>query len=56
MKKNDYKRQLVIANSLYELGIDESIIKTITTVSKNDLINYRKEIAKKVDKKNNNNI
>lgn len=56
MKKEDYKRQLIIANSLYELGIDENVIKTITTISKSDLEKYREEVTKNVDKKNDNNI
>lgn len=56
MKKEDYKRQLIIANSLYELGIDEDVIKTITTISKSDLEKYREEVTKNVDKKNDNNI
>ena len=49
MKKDDYKRQLVIANSLFELGMDVDLIKKITTVNKNDLDNYRKDTLKIVD-------
>ena len=37
MKKEDYKRQLVIANSLYELGLNLQLINKITTVSSLDL-------------------
>ena len=43
MKKEDYQRQLIIANSLYELGIDVDLIKTITTVAANDLLEFRKK-------------
>lgn len=43
MKSEDYKRQLIIANSLYEMGLDSDVIKTITTVSKSDLELYRKQ-------------
>ena len=39
MKQEDYKRQLVIANSLYEMGVDINLIKQITTVKKVDLEN-----------------
>ena len=56
MKQDDYKRQLVIANSLYEMGVDLTLIKQITTVNKVDLENYRKDIAKPVDKKSNKDI
>ena len=41
MNKEDYKRQLIIANSLYELGLDVDLIKQITTVNSNDLDLYR---------------
>ena len=53
VKQEDYKRQLIIANSLYEMGIDVDIIKTITTVSSDDLLDYRKvqeRNSKKIDK------
>ena len=43
MNKEKYNKQLVIANTLYEMGIDIDLIKTITTVSKQDLDNYRQE-------------
>ena len=50
MNKEKYDRQLVIANTLYEMGIDIDLIKTITTVNKKDLDNYRQEnIDKKTD-------
>ena len=51
MKKEDYKRQLIIANSLYEMGIDVDFIKQITTVNKDDLSIYRLN-----QQKNSNNI
>ena len=54
MKKEDYKRQLIIANTLYEMGIDDLIIQKITTVEKKDLEEYRLNIKKNrniVDKK-----
>ena len=54
MKETDYKRQLIIANSLYELGIDTDIIKTITTVNSKDLLDYRKDqekLRKHIDNK-----
>ena len=54
MKKDDYKRQLVIANSLYELGLNLQLINKITTVSSLDLDEYRKSLKIKtnnVDKK-----
>ena len=44
MKQEDYKRQLVIANSLYEMGVDINLIKQITTVKKVDLENKILEI------------
>ena len=47
MKQEDYKRQLVIANSLYEMGLDEDLIKKITTVNSKDLNEYRKTYQKK---------
>ena len=56
MKQEDYKRQLVIANSLYEMGVDINLIKQITTVKKVDLENYRKDIQKPVDNKSNKDI
>jgi len=59
MKDEDYKRQLVIANSLYEMGIDIDLIKRITTVSSEDLAKYRdknKIKRKDIDKKNNKDI
>ena len=43
MNKEKYDKQLVIANTLYEMGIDIDLIKTITTVSKPDLDKYRQE-------------
>ncbi len=46
MKEEDYKRQLIIANSLYEMGVDVDLIKQITTVSSNDLINFREKQEK----------
>ena len=54
MKKEDYKRQLIIANTLYEMGIDDLIIQKITTIEKKDLEEYRLNIKKNrniVDKK-----
>ena len=56
MIQEDYKRQLVIANSLYEMGVDINLIKQITTVKKVDLENYRKDIQKPVDNKSNKDI
>ena len=59
MNKEDYKRQLIIANSLYELGVDVDLIKQITTVNSNDLDLYRLKNQKNknnVDKKNNKSI
>ena len=50
MNKERYKRQLVIANTLYEMGIDADLIKTITTISSKDLDKYRQE---NIDKKTN---
>lgn len=46
MKEENYKRQLIIANSLYEMGVDVDLIKQITTVSSNDLINFREKQEK----------
>ena len=54
MKQKDYKRQLIIANSLYEMGVDVDLIKQITTVNKDDLSIYRLNHKKNpinVDKK-----
>ncbi|MCI5744887.1 MAG: hypothetical protein MR270_01230 [Erysipelotrichaceae bacterium] len=54
MKDEDYKRQLIIANTLYELGIDNDIITQITTISSDDLSIYRKikeNSRKKIDSK-----
>jgi hypothetical protein len=59
MKKEDYKRQLVIANSLYELGLNLQLINKITTVSSFDLDEYRKSLKIKtnnVDKKDSEDI
>ena len=59
MKKENYERQLVIANSLYELGMNQDLIKTITTISSSDLDNYRKSLKNKtnfIDKKTNEDI
>lgn len=59
MNKEDYKRQLIIANSLYELGLDVDLIKQITTVNSNDLDLYRLKNQKNknnVDKKNDKSI
>ena len=59
MKKEDYKRQLVIANSLYELGLNLQLINKITTVSSLDLDEYRKSLKIKtniVDKKDDEDI
>ena len=50
MNKEKYDKQLVIANTLYEMGLDVDLIKTITTVNKKDLDNYRQE---NIDKKTN---
>ena len=52
MKKEDYKRQLIIANSLYEMGIDVDLIKQITTVNKDDLSIYRLHRLKTLDRIN----
>ena len=55
MKDIDNKRQLAIAKSLYEMGIDEDIIKKITTVESKDLSIYRLTLEKNrnvVDNKN----
>ena len=59
MDKEKYNRQLVIANSLYELGMNQDLIKTITTISSLDLDNYRKSLKNKanfVDKKSSEDI
>ena len=59
MKKEDYKRQLVIANSLYELGLNLQLINKITTVSSLNLDEYRKSVKIKtnnVDKKDDEDI
>ena len=59
MDKDKYNRQLVIANSLYELGMNQDLIKTITTISSLDLDNYRKSLKNKanfVDKKSSEDI
>ncbi len=53
MKNEDYKRQLIIANSLYEMGLDSEVIKTITTVSSKDLLQYRILQKKRKDIDNN---
>lgn len=45
------KRQLLIANSLYELGIEDDVIRTITNVEMNDILNYRLKIEKKAQEK-----
>ena len=41
MKKEDYQRQLIIANSLYELGIDVDLIKKQD--QQNDIDNSKDE-------------
>ena len=55
MKQEDYKRQLVIANSLYEMGLDQTLITKITTVKFKDLSEYRKT-QQKTSKNVDNNI
>lgn len=53
MDKKDHERQLIIANSLYELGLDEDVIKCITTIDAKDLDLYRlslKKESKSIDK------
>ena len=50
MNKEKYDKQLVIANTLFEMGLDVDLIKSITTVNKKDLDNYRQE---NIDKKTN---
>ena len=50
MNKEKYDKQLVIANTLYEMGIDVDLIKTITTVNSKDLDKYRQE---NIDNKDN---
>ena len=50
MNKEKYNKQLVIANTLYEMGLDVDLIKTITTVKKIDLDKYRQE---NIDNKDN---
>lgn len=47
MKQEDYKRQIVIANSLYEMGLNKDLIQKITTVNFKDLSEYRKTYQKK---------
>lgn len=46
----DYKRQLMIANSLYEMGIDNDLIKLVTTIQHDELLAYRSKKAKNVEK------
>ncbi len=46
MKKNKdqelyQKRQTQIANSLYELGVDQDIIKAITNIEMEDILQFR---------------
>ena len=55
MKKEDYKRQLVIANTLYEMGLDQQIIQKITTIEKQDLDEYRLNIKKNINSVDNKN-
>ena len=50
MNKEKYNKQLVIANTLYEMGLDIVLIKSITTVKKIDLDKYRQE---NIDNKDN---
>ena len=50
MNKEKYNKQLVIANTLYEMGLDIDLIKSITTVKKIDLDKYRQE---NIDNKDN---
>lgn len=46
----DYRRQLMIANSLYEMGIDSDLIKMVTTIQHEELLKYRSEKNKKDDR------
>lgn len=46
------KRQMLIANSLYELGVEEDIIKSITTMEMKDILNYRNSKNKDAKKDN----
>ncbi len=46
------KRQMLIANSLYELGVEEDVIKSITTMEMKDILNYRNSKNKDAKKDN----
>lgn len=46
------KRQMLIANSLYELGVEEDVIKSITTMEMKDILNYRNSKNKGAKKDN----
>ena len=46
------KRQMLIANSLYELGVEEDVIKSITRMEMKDILNYRNSKNKDAKKDN----
>ena len=46
------KRQMLMANSLYELGVEEDVIKSITTMEMKDILNYRNSKNKDAKKDN----
>ena len=46
----DYKRQLMSDSSIYEMRIDNELIKRVTTIKHDELLQYRKERSKNVEK------
>ncbi len=45
------KRQLEIANSLYELGLDEDIIKAITKMEMDQVLRFRNDYESSLKEK-----
>lgn len=45
------KRQLEIANSLYELGLDEDIIKAITKMEMDQVLRFRNDYKSRLKEK-----
>lgn len=46
------KRQLEIAKSLYELGVDDNIIQAITKIEMNQVLRFRNEKQSEQNKQN----
>ena len=50
--KKDQERQLEIAKSLYELGVDDNIIQAITKIEMDQVLRFRNEKQSEQNKQN----